>query len=148
MATRKRSRNITDDDVNYAVTLLDTWDGKLTWNLLIAAIEKNTSVRYTRQTLNMYEQIKLAYKLAKVRINGKPESKKDEHLTPGKIFLLKQQNERLKAECTRLKAENNNLLMQFARWAYNANIRGLTKEFLNQPLPTINRDGTKDKNYN
>lgn len=89
MAARKRSKNITDGDVNYAVTLLDTLDGELTLNLLIAAVEKSTSVRYTRQTLNMYEQIKLTCKLAKKRINGKPESKKDESLTLGQILLVK-----------------------------------------------------------
>jgi hypothetical protein len=50
---------------------------------------------------------------------------------------------RLEAENRRLESENNMLLEQFARWAYNAHTRGLDQEFLNRPLPSVNRGQTK-----
>ena len=50
---------------------------------------------------------------------------------------------RLEAENQRLEAENQRLLEQFVTWAYNAHTRGITKEFLNQPLPRVNRGQTR-----
>ena len=49
----------------------------------------------------------------------------------------------LRGENERMKDENNRFLAQFARWAYNAYTRGLDKDFLDQPLPSVNRDTTK-----
>jgi len=46
---------------------------------------------------------------------------------------------RLESENNRLTAENQQLLGQFARWAYNAHSRGLSKDFLDRPLPGVNR---------
>lgn len=44
----------------------------------------------------------------------------------------------------RLKAENENnaLLEQFARWAYNAHTRGLDEAFLNRALMPVDREKT------
>lgn len=50
--------------------------------------------------------------------------------------------DRLEAENQRLEAENQQLLEQFVVWEYNAHVRGLTKEYLSQPLPHINRGQT------
>lgn len=146
MNKRNRSRNLTDSDIGHAVALLDAWEGKLTWNLLIDEIAKTTRVNYTRQALNAYEQIKLAFKLAKIRVgDAKANAPKKETLTPGQIEMLHTQNERLKAKVERLEKENNNLLSQFALWAYNANCRGLSIEQLSSPLPPIDRGRTKER---
>ena len=51
--------------------------------------------------------------------------------------------DRLKAENERLKDENNSLLEQFARWAYNAHTRGLDEDFLNRALMPVDREKTK-----
>ncbi|KPX71630.1 hypothetical protein ALQ89_04899 [Pseudomonas amygdali pv. tabaci] len=50
--------------------------------------------------------------------------------------------ERLAAENARLQAENGHLLEQFVTWAYNAYLKGLSKEYLNTPLPRIDREVT------
>jgi hypothetical protein len=47
---------------------------------------------------------------------------------------------RLEAENRRLEFENNNLLEQFVRWAYNAATRGLDADFLGRSLPPVDRD--------
>lgn len=51
--------------------------------------------------------------------------------------------QRLQAENGRLKAENERLLEQFVTWAYNAHLKGLTKDYLNSPLPRVDRELTK-----
>ena len=48
----------------------------------------------------------------------------------------------LEAENTRLASENERLLEQYVRWAYNAHTRGLDKEFVTRPLPSVNRGQT------
>jgi hypothetical protein len=58
------------------------------------------------------------------------------------VELTHQRNARLEAQNERLRRENSSLLEQFVRWAYNASTRGLDKDFLNQPLPSVHRDAT------
>jgi hypothetical protein len=48
---------------------------------------------------------------------------------------------RLERENTELRKREMLLLEQFHRWAYHASSRGLTQEFLDQPLPPLNRRG-------
>jgi hypothetical protein len=50
---------------------------------------------------------------------------------------------RLEVELAELKTRENLLLEQFVRWAYNASTRGLSGDFLNQPLPPTNRLGNR-----
>lgn len=45
--------------------------------------------------------------------------------------------------CSAPERINEVLLEQFVRWAYNAGTRGLTEDFLNQPLPPPNRLGNR-----
>jgi hypothetical protein len=48
----------------------------------------------------------------------------------------------LTGENQRLKAENDRLLEQFVRWAYNASTRNLDEAFLSRPLPHVDREQT------
>jgi len=52
---------------------------------------------------------------------------------------------RLEAENLRLAAENNALIEQFAVWGYNAHTRNLTEEFLNKPLPGVDREPSEPR---
>lgn len=54
---------------------------------------------------------------------------------------------RLESENRRLESENNQLLEQFARWAYNAHPRGLDYDFLNRPLPLVNRGQSRPREF-
>lgn len=136
-----RSKNLTDDAIEKIVRLLDGWDGKLTWEGLIDTIVVRLYYRYTRQTLHKHERIRTAYNLKKAALRdnsgiAKPRisQKIDEEIM--------RRITRLEAENQRLEAENQQLLEQFVVWAYNAHSRGLTKEFLSQSLPRVNRDQT------
>jgi hypothetical protein len=134
-----RSKNLTDDAIKKIVRLLDGWSGKLTWEALLDTIALRLHHRYTRQTLHKHERIRAAYSQKKEALRDC--SKID--LSPVGLTLdgeVIRKIARLEAENQRLEAENQQLLEQFVVWAYNAHVRGLTKEYLSQPLPQVNRD--------
>ena len=140
--TRKRARNLDDAGIGEIVALLDGWTGPLSWQALIDAIEELLRVQYTRQALNNHERIKSAFCLRReaLKASGVPvRMKAKSH----EVTALLQINARMKAENQRLGAENTRLLEQFARWAYNANIRGVREEVLNRPLPEVNRSSLR-----
>jgi hypothetical protein len=136
----KRAKNLADADIKQVVELLDGWSNKLTWGLLIDAVELRIHSRYTRQALHNHERIRHAFDLKKKSLSGIDGNAKRTVTLEMNIAL--QQIERLKAENRRQESENDHLLEQFARWAYNAHARGLDKEFLNQPLPPVDRGQT------
>lgn len=137
---RKRAKNLTDQDIADIVSILDGWSGKLNWDLLIAAVEQRKRVTYTRQALHKYERIQHAFSLRKQAISdGAGVVQKVE--SP-ELQAALERIARLEGENTRLEAENQRLLEQFATWAYNAHTRGLDNTFLSRPLPSVDRDQT------
>ena len=142
---KQRAKNLGDTDIEAIVGILDGWDGKLTWDLLIEAIESRTRVLYTRQALNQLQRVKLAFQLAKERLSGLPHPAEwsRTRLNEAEAKALIERYKRLEAENARLKVENERLLEQFVTWAYNASTRGLDMTFLCQPLPKVDRDQTK-----
>jgi hypothetical protein len=137
-----RAPNLDDETIALIVGILDGWSGQLRWDGLIDAVERRTRARYTRQALHNHERIKSAFSLRKKAIaqaRGKAPPTAD---SPDLQAAL-QRIERQEAVIARLEAENRCLLEQFARWAYNAQARGLDEAFLSQPLPPVNRDQTE-----
>lgn len=141
---RKRAPNLTDADLEAIVGILDGWTSRLTWDGLIAEIKVRRRAEYTRQALHQHERIRLAYSSAKKRLDGKkPDTETPKPIAAAEGVMLLQRNARLEAEVARLKLENARLLEQFHVWAYNAFQRGLDIEYLNTPLPHVDRDTTK-----
>eukprot|EP01029_Cantina_marsupialis_P002066 TRINITY_DN118840_c0_g1_i1.p2 TRINITY_DN118840_c0_g1~~TRINITY_DN118840_c0_g1_i1.p2 ORF type:complete len:141 (+),score=0.18 TRINITY_DN118840_c0_g1_i1:1199-1621(+) len=60
--------------------LIRSWDGKLTWDLLVTKIESILDIVTTRQTLDKYANIKLEYQQKKQILRGKPVSSDNEEL--------------------------------------------------------------------
>lgn len=54
--------------------LIRSWDGKLTWDFLVAKIESSLGFTTTRQTLDKYLNIKNEYKEKKRLLRGQPVS--------------------------------------------------------------------------
>lgn len=139
--SKKRSKNLGDAEIKQIVEILDGWSDKLTWDLLINAIELRVFSRYTRQALYKHERIRNAFELKKSELSeggkGVP------RVASPQLQIALDRIARLESENRRLESENNQLLEQFARWAYNAHTRGLDHEFLNRPLPSVNRGQTK-----
>lgn len=138
---QKRAKNLDDAGIKQIVEILDGWSGKLTWELLIDAIQLRMHSRYTRQTLHKHERIYNAFELRKKGIaegDGTIRTVRSPELQKSLERIA-----RLEVENTRLESENEKLLEQFARWAYNAHTRGLDHDFLNRALPPVNRGQTK-----
>lgn len=140
MEKKKRAKNLSETDIDRIVDIIDGWSGApLTWNRLIDEIERQLFRRYTRQALNRYHRIKLAYAVNKER--HPPQAYENDSLSPGLRVAL-EQIEKLTAKTRRLEEENQQLLEQFARWAYNAYQAGISEVQLNRDLPPVNRGQT------
>ena len=134
-----RSRNLTPDAIEQIVSILDGWSGKLTWDLLILSVARRLRGTYTRQTLHKHERIRRAFILRKQTLSTTVGVKK---ASSPELQVANERIARLEAENQRLRMENDRLLEQFVRLAYNAYIRGLDEQFLSRPLPIINRQQT------
>jgi hypothetical protein len=137
--TRVREKNFDDEVVAGVVHVLDGWSGRLSWEALIEAVEKRAGRRYTRQALHRHERIRLAFTVRKKALSGQRNEQPREAASP-ELQVALDRIARLEGENQRLEAENKNLLEQFARWAYNAQTRNLGEEFLNRPLPSVDRE--------
>lgn len=140
---KPRAKNLDDAAIDLIVGILDGWSGKLTWDLLIEGIKERTQVQYTRQALDKHLRIKDAFRLTKARLSGEPKAQRKQKLSEAESEAMTQRLERLQAENARLELENDRLLEQFQTWAYNAHLKGLTKEYLSTPLPRVDRERTK-----
>ncbi|WP_026973565.1 hypothetical protein [Aliagarivorans marinus] len=60
--------------------LIRSWEGKLTWDLLVTKIESSLGVSTTRQTLDKYANIKHEYQQQKQVLRGKPVSSDNREL--------------------------------------------------------------------
>ncbi|MCD0254780.1 hypothetical protein JWH16_13380 [Xanthomonas campestris pv. campestris] len=132
-----RARNLSGEDVAKIVGILDGWSGRLTWDALLDSVERHLFARYTRQALHRHTRIQAAFEQRKRKLaegGGSPrriEAAPEMQVAMDRIALLE-------AQLQRVCAENTRLLEQFARWAYNASVRGLDDVYLNSPLPSVN----------
>lgn len=139
---KSRAPDLTQELLQQVLDTLDGWQGKLTWDLLLDAVETLTGHRYSRFTFADYPEIANAFSFRKDTLRGTlPRTRsapKDERLR-----AALEQVDRLQAKAERLQAENNLLSEQFVTWAINAERKGVTMDMLNAPLPKPNRDQTK-----
>ena len=139
---KRRARNIDEYAIIQIVALLDGWSAKLSWDLLVDEIEKRVGTHYTRQALDKHARIKIAYQTTKRRLGKASSPPSRQKLYPQELGATLERLERLAAENCRIRVENERLLEQFVTWAYNAYLKGLTKEYLNTPLPGFDRELT------
>lgn len=139
---KTRAPALTDERIQVVLGTLDAWKGKLTWDLLIDAIEEATGISYSRFTFAEYPQIANAFSLKKAALRGtwtrKSSLPRDE-----RVRAALEQAERSRAKALRLEQENQLLLEQFVTWAVNAERKGVTIAMLNAPLPKPQRDRSK-----
>lgn len=117
--------------IELVVAVIRDWEGRLTWEELCAAVERKMGDRYTRQALHNHLPIRAAY-----------EAYREKPVPSGgdKALSTTQRRVRaLNAEVRELEKVRDALLEKFARWAYNAALRGLDEPFLDRPLPPIDR---------
>jgi hypothetical protein len=66
----ERARNLTDNVIARIVALLDSWNGRLTWKVLIQRVRRLTGYTYTRQALAKRARIQAAFSQAAHRPLG------------------------------------------------------------------------------
>ncbi|TBW47755.1 hypothetical protein EZI54_22255 [Marinobacter halodurans] len=105
------------------------------WKSLIAEL-KDRGIFYSRQSLSAKTEIKMALRLRKEALKkvaasaGMPSVSKAESVS--RIVKLTE-------EIEILKQQNSQLYELLLTWQYNAEMRGVTEDQLNQPLPHIKR---------
>lgn len=139
---KRRAPDLTQEHITTVLDTLDTWRGKLTWDLLLDKLESAWGHRYSRFTLAGYPEIANAFAHRKDALRGTlPVSRGTP--TDERVLAAIEQAERFKAKAERLEAENNLLLERFVTWAINAQMKGVDMDALNKPLPKPDRDRSK-----
>lgn len=138
----RRSKNLDDKLIQEIVEILDGWSDPLTWDALVDTVYRRTGQRYTRQALNKHDRIKQAFTHRKNALASRQDV--DRKVKDPVLQLTMDRLARVESENERLKRENAALLEQFVRWTYNAGLKGLTLDVLNQPLPAVRR-GQSDR---
>ena len=133
------SRHLTDADVHAIVEMLNAWKGNLTWESIIDRCGSLGRIRPARSTLFRSKPIYEAYERAQERFRNPPVD-----VLPIDLDAAHARISRLTVEKAALAAENERYVEKFARWQKNAAARGLTEEFLNTPLPPIDRGQTPE----
>lgn len=142
---KNRAPDLTPEQIEATLDTLDTWRGKLTWELLLDKLEELWGFRYSRFTLGSYPKVADAFSLRKKSLSGTlPKSQGTP--TDERVRAAAEQANRFKAKAERLEAENALLLEQFVTWAHNAERKGVTMDMLNAPLAKPDRDRSKRAN--
>ena len=140
---KSRAPDLTNERIAVILETLDAWKGKLTWELLLDAVQVSTGFRYSRFTLAEYPEIANAFSFRKEALRGALPHQRGEPRDE-RVRAALAQAERYKAKADRLEAENQLLIEQFVTWAINAERKGVTMMMLNAPLPLPPRDRTKE----
>ncbi|NEH27458.1 hypothetical protein [Rhizobium ruizarguesonis] len=138
---------LTGAEVDKIVNLLTTWQGKLSWELLLRRMRPLLGRDFTRQGLDKQQSISIAFKQAKerTRIRAKKAPAGGDPDLPPELASALRRIDNLKAEVELLQAEKDRLLERFATWLYNARSRGISDYDLSQPLPPVDRDKSDGK---
>ncbi len=133
---KRRAPNIQPADLTAILGIIDGWEElPLSWSGLIARIETVLHVTYVRQTLHRYPEIAQALRRRRAELA----SRRPRRVGAGDLRVATERLERLEAEISRVRAQNDALLERFVRWAYNASLFGLDEQKLDQPLPPASR---------
>jgi hypothetical protein len=139
---KSRAPDLTTERIQMVIDTLDNWEGKLTWDLLIAAVAKTTCITYSRFTFAEYPQVANAFSMKKEALRGKW-AEKPTVPRDARVKAALEQAGRFKSKARRLEKENQLLLEQFVTWAFNAERKGVTVAMLNAPLPKPHRARSK-----
>ncbi|ODT00786.1 MAG: hypothetical protein ABS49_03840 [Erythrobacter sp. SCN 62-14] len=140
MARSKNSKKrLSEQDVKNIVAVLETWEGPLTWDLVVQRVAVVVGSRFSRQALDAHEVIKATFQSRKRRNRAMLESVKKGRATsdeiPAELALALQRAEAADVRAKALEEIVDRYREKFIVWLYNARNRGLTEEQLNAPLP-------------
>ena len=132
-----RNAHIRPDHIEAIVNVIHAWDrDKLTWADLCAACGPILGYCPSRSGLSSHGQIAKAFQARKAGLRLQPAEKLP---MPGSLAAARRQLGSRDAEIAALKRERDELLERFSRWQYNAWLRRITVEMLDEALPAISR---------
>ena len=108
-----------------------TIDEKQTWKAMCDRLVRVIGKRPSRQSLSSHVRIAESFNVKKTTIK----SGVIHTVKPANLKVASQRIKRLEAENEALKALNERYLEQFKVWLYNAHLKQITIEELNNPLP-------------
>ncbi|ATL98245.1 hypothetical protein CK910_06900 [Aeromonas sp. CA23] len=118
---------ITTDNLSYILSIINTWEGKLTWDLLCQKVTNKLNIAggVQRQSLSSYKQIQEAYTKRKQTLReGLPLPIEHEDVD-ATIKYLSQRIVMLEIERDQLKSLNESYKQRFIKWQYNAYRHGI-----------------------
>lgn len=114
-------RHLTHEMIDKIVRIIDNWEGKITWELIVEAVERSLNAQYSRQTLSK-KIISRTHITKKDQLSG--EKCAPIYYTPREMQKVLDRLDRLENENKQLKKQVDTQIIQLAQWAYNANARG------------------------
>lgn len=128
-----RAPNLTAAMVDRILGWIDSWEGPLTWRLLIEFIHARTGLRYSRTALHYHPRIQKAFS-ARKRLGAEPGVARLTYTQQLRASLAKE-----RARCRRIEAERDALMEINLTMSTNAERRGVTEQQLLKPLVKIKR---------
>ena len=132
-----RNAHIKADHIAAIQNLIRTWsDEKITWESVCTVAEPVLGYKPSRSGLSTHASLLEAFQARKQGLKFKPPESRP---MPGSLASAARQLAAKNAEIAELKRTLSKLEEQFERWQYNARLRRVTLEQLDQPLPHIDR---------
>lgn len=118
---------ITKDNISYVLSIINTWEGKLTWDLLCQKVTDKLNIAggVQRQSLSSYEEIQEAYTKRKQYLRERPLPPIEHDNIDETLKYLTQRVVILEIERDQLKKLNEAYKQRFIKWQYNAYRHGV-----------------------
>lgn len=129
--------------------IIDTWQGKLSWNLLCARITRELDLKnqISRHTLLAYAEFKIAFDSRKSTL--RQEQGSIARPSDLELKIAYERIDSLEAQVKRLEAEKSAVMEQFVRWQHNLYQMNVDMDELqlnlDNPLPAIDRANANRK---
>ncbi|HDR9587551.1 TPA: hypothetical protein QDC22_004081 [Burkholderia stabilis] len=134
----RKYRRLTDEQAKLVALLIDEWpkDRPFTWSEIVKVASARLGVRWTRQTLEKRECIKLSYLRLSSERRG---TGRQDGAVPkrNRTTEVERRITNLKDENARLRERLNEYDRRLIRYVANALARGVSEAQLNEPLRPI-----------
>ena len=132
-----RNSHIRPDHVAGILNIIRAWDDeKLTWEAVCAASEPVLGYVPSRSGLSAHPSLLEAFQARKQGLKSSPPASRP---MPSSLASAARQLASKNAEIAELRRTIGKLEETFERWQYNARLRRVTLEQLDEPLPHIDR---------
>lgn len=131
---------ITSESLPIVLSLIDTWKGKLTWDLLCDKVSLALGIKdgIQRQSLSSYKDIQVAYSQKKTELR-KAKSSSETTDSDVNIEYMERKIAALTSELSRVKKINDAYKQRFVLWQYNAYKHGIRIESLDDAVDMLEK---------